>query len=57
MKRLVTFPLEDGSSIIVEVDETIFEGSTVRGLAPADIEAASEPRSSPPVRMRGKGNG
>ena len=34
-KHLVEFPLEDGSSIVVEVDEP--EGGTVRVARPGDI--------------------
>ena len=29
MKRLIEFPLEDGSTIMVEVDESIIEGGVV----------------------------
>lgn len=41
MKRLIEFPLEDGSTITVEVDEPVPEGGTVRGLRLAEPEMAS----------------
>lgn len=42
MKRLVEFPMEDGSAILVEVDEPGMGGSTLRsGRAGEMIERAS----------------
>ena len=37
MKRLVEFPLEDGSTIVVEVDESEPEGGTVRVSRPGEL--------------------
>lgn len=37
MKRLVEFPLEDGTSILVEVDEPEPEGGVVRVARPGEV--------------------
>ena len=37
MKRLVEFPLDDGSTIVVEVDEPEPEGGTVRVSRPGEL--------------------
>jgi len=42
MKRLVEFPLEDGSSMLVEVDEPEPEGGVVRAARPGEIVARSQ---------------
>jgi hypothetical protein len=39
MKRLIEFPLEQGGSIIVEVDEPESEGGMVRAARPGEIAA------------------
>ncbi len=39
MKRLIEFPLEDGNSITVEVDELEPEGGVVRAARPGEIAA------------------
>lgn len=39
MKRLIEFPLEDGGSIVVEVDEPEPEGGVVRAARPGEIAA------------------
>lgn len=36
MKRLVEYPLNDGSSVLVQVDDEV-RGSVVRGGAPSDV--------------------
>lgn len=40
MKRLVEVPLEDGSSILVEMEQ--LEGSVVRASVPGEIERAGQ---------------
>ena len=42
MKRLVEFPLEDGDSIVVEIDETGPEGSMVPAAGPGEVIAKAE---------------
>ncbi|HEY8201058.1 MAG TPA: CU044_2847 family protein [Actinomycetota bacterium] len=37
MKRLVEFPQEDGTSLVVEIDETVPEGGVVRAARPGEI--------------------
>jgi hypothetical protein len=37
MKRLVEFPMEDGSTILVEVDEPGYAGGTLRSIKPGDM--------------------
>jgi hypothetical protein len=37
VKRLVEFPLEDGSSLLVEVDEPVPEGGVVRAARPGEV--------------------
>ena len=37
MKRLVEFPMEDGSTILVEVDEPGFGGGTLRSGRPGEM--------------------
>ena len=37
MKRLVEFPMEDGSTILVEVDEPGYGGGTLRSMRPGDM--------------------
>lgn len=37
MKRLIEFPLEDGSTILVQVDEPQLEGGTVRVARPGGV--------------------
>ena len=37
VKRLVEFPLEDGSSVFVEVDEPEGAGGTVRAARPGEL--------------------
>jgi hypothetical protein len=37
MKHLIEFPLEDGSSILVEVDEAESAGGVVRAARPGEI--------------------
>ena len=44
MKRLVEFPLEDGSSLMVEVEEPVTGGGTVRAAHP--VEMADRARQS-----------
>jgi len=39
MKRLIEFPLEDGSSIIIEVNEEDTEDSIVQAARPGEIAA------------------
>ena len=39
MKRLIEFPLEDGGSIVVEVDEPAPEGGVVRAARPGEVAA------------------
>lgn len=39
MKRLIEFPLEDGGSVIVEVDEVEIEGGVVRVARPGELAA------------------
>jgi hypothetical protein len=39
VKRLIEFPLEDGGSIVVEVDEPEPEGGVVRAARPGEIAA------------------
>ena len=39
MKRLIEFPLEEGGSIVVEVDEPVPEGGVVRAARPGEIAA------------------
>lgn len=42
MKHLIEFPLEDGSSVIVEVDEPAPEGGPERAARPGDVAAKAE---------------
>ena len=42
MKRLVEFPLEDGSTILVESDEPESKGPVVRGVATREIAEKAE---------------
>ena len=37
MKRLIEFPLEDGGSIVVEVDEPELPGGVVRAARPGEV--------------------
>lgn len=37
MKRLIEFPLENGGSILVEVDEPRADGGTMRSARPTEI--------------------
>lgn len=37
MKRLIEFPLEDGSTILIQVDEPEPEGGTVRVARPGEV--------------------
>ena len=37
MKRLIEFPLEEGGSIVVEVDEPAPEGGVVRAARPGEV--------------------
>lgn len=37
MKRLIEFPLEDGSSIVVETDEPAPEGGVIRAARPGEV--------------------
>ena len=37
MKRLIEFPLQDGSSILVEVDEPETPGNVVRAARPGEV--------------------
>jgi hypothetical protein len=37
MKRLVEFPMDDGTTILVEVDEPGYAGSTLRSMKPGDM--------------------
>lgn len=39
MKRLIEFPLEDGGSILVQVDESAPEGGMVKAARPGEIAA------------------
>ena len=39
MKRLIQFPLQEGGSILVEVDEPEPEGGVVRAARPGEIAA------------------
>lgn len=39
MKRLIEFPLEDGGSILVQVDEPVPEGAVVKAARPGEIAA------------------
>jgi len=39
MKRLIEFPLQDGGSIVVEVDEPASEGGVTRAARPGEIAA------------------
>jgi hypothetical protein len=39
VKRLIEFPLEEGGSIVVEVDEPAPEGGVVRAARPGEIAA------------------
>ena len=39
MKRLIEFPLEEGGSIVVEVDEPAPEGGVVRAARPGEVAA------------------
>jgi len=39
MKRLIEFPLENGNSILVEVDEPEPEGGVVKAARPGEIAA------------------
>ena len=41
MKHLIEFPLEDGGSIVVEVDEPAPEGGVVRAARPGEIAATA----------------
>ena len=42
-KRLIEFPLEDGTSVLVEVDEPLADGGVVRAARPGEIaERASQ---------------
>ena len=43
MKRLVEFPQEDGTSVVVEIDDSMPEGGVVRAARPGEIaERASQ---------------
>jgi hypothetical protein len=43
MKRLIEFPLEDGSSVVVETDESETRGDVLRGGRPGEmIEKAGQ---------------
>jgi hypothetical protein len=37
MKRLIEFPLEDGSTVVIEVDEPEFEGSLIKAARPGEV--------------------
>ena len=37
MKRLMEFPLEDGTSVVVEVDEPVPEGGLVQAARPGEV--------------------
>jgi hypothetical protein len=37
MKRLVEFPMEDGTILLVEVDEPGYGGNTLRSMKPGDM--------------------
>jgi hypothetical protein len=39
VKRLIEFPLEEGGSIVVEVDEPAPEGGVVRAARPGEVAA------------------
>ncbi|MFQ6015374.1 MAG: CU044_2847 family protein [Anaerolineae bacterium] len=39
MKRLIEFPLDEGGSIVVEVDEPVPEGRVTRAVRPGEIAA------------------
>ena len=39
MRHLIEFPLEDGGSIVIEVDEPETEGGVVRAARPGEIVA------------------
>ncbi len=39
MKRLIEFPLQDGGSLIVEVDEPVPEGGVVKVARPGEVAA------------------
>jgi hypothetical protein len=42
MKRLVEFPLEDGTTVLVESDEPDSKGPVVRGVGPREIAEKAE---------------
>jgi hypothetical protein len=42
VKRLIEFPLEDGSSVLVESDEAEAKGPVVRGVGPRDMAEKAE---------------
>ena len=43
MKRLIEFPQEDGTSMVVEIDDSMPEGGVVRAARPGEIaERASQ---------------
>lgn len=42
MKRLIEFPLEDGTSILVEIDEPEPEGGVVRAARPGEVVARAQ---------------
>ena len=42
MKRLVEFPMEDGTTILVESDEPESKGSVVRGVGVRDVAEKAE---------------
>jgi len=43
VKRLVEFPQEDGTSVVVEIDDSMPEGGVVRAARPGEIaERASQ---------------
>lgn len=42
MKRLVEFPLEDGSIVLIESDEPEAKGPIVRGIGPREMAERAE---------------
>lgn len=53
MKRLVEFPQEDGTSLLVEVDEPVPEGGVVRAARPGEVaEKASQTFEAALAKMK-----